>query len=140
MAYSLNDVYRPLRVVMRLNGVVIGLGLGLLLLVTPGDWWLAWGLHTGGAIWMGRLAGALLVALGVTLLLAAQERIISGPVMAGMALANGLAAIVLLMAYLQQELVGLNWLGRIGLIIIFAFCLVGAVFPLRYVWAEYQRP
>jgi hypothetical protein len=140
VAYSLNDVYRPLRAVMRVDGVVLGLGLGLVLLVMPRAWWSEWGLYGGGSIWMGRLAGALLVAFGFTLILAAQERIVSGPVMAGMALANGLMAVVLLVAYVQQDLAGLNWFGRVMLVMIFVLCLAGAVLPLRYVWAEYQRP
>lgn len=137
MAYSLNDVYRFLRMVMRLNGITVGFGLGLLLLITSRDDLAAWGVYGGDTIWPVRMAGSLLAALGVMLLLAAQERIVSGPSMVAMSLANALVAVVLLMAYLQQELAALNPLGQALLIAIFLMCLIGAVFPLRYVRAEY---
>lgn len=137
MAYSLNDVYRFLRIVMRLNGATVGLGLGLLLLAAAKGDLAAWGVFSGGPIWPVRMAGGLLAALGVTLLLAAQERIVSGPSMVGMSLANALLAGVLLLAYLQQEFVMLNLSGRLLLVGIFVMCLIGAIFPLRYVRAEY---
>jgi len=35
MAYSFSDLYRPLRISMRVNGVVVGLVCGLLLLWGP---------------------------------------------------------------------------------------------------------
>lgn len=137
MAYSLNDVYRFLRVVMRLNGLTVGFGLGLLLLVPSQSTLAAWGVFTGDTVWPLRMAGGLLVALGTMLLLAAQERIVSGPSMVGMILANALVAGVLLLAYLQQELAALTVLGRLALIAVFVLCLIGAIFPLRYVRAEY---
>lgn len=137
MAYSLNDVYRYLRMVMRLNSLTVGFGLGLLFLAPSQGTLAEWGVFAGGAIWPLRLAGGLLVALGVLLLLAAQERIVSGPSMVGMSLANAVVAGVLLLAYLHQELAALSVLGRLVLVAVFVMCLIGAIFPLRYVRAEY---
>lgn len=137
MAYSLNDVYQFLRMVMRLNSLTVGFGLGLLLLVSSQDALAAWGVFAGGAIWPLRMAGGLLVALGAMLLLAAQERIVSGPSMVGMSLANAIVAGVLLLAYLRQELAALTALGQLALVAVFVMCLIGAIFPLRYVRAEY---
>lgn len=136
MAYSLNDLYHGLRLIMRINGLAIGLALGGSLLLFPHAVLTAAGLPPDAALWPGRLAGALLLALGLNLLLAAQERIVSTAAMVGMIVANGLAAIVLLLAYFNQEFDALDLLGQIGLVLVFAICLVSAVAPLRYLRAE----
>ena len=138
LAYSLNDVYRFLRVVMRIDGVVVGLGLGLLLTVSPQSALAEWGVHTAGPVWPVRMAGGLLLTLGVLLLLSAQERIVGGPSMVAMSLGNSVVALVLLAAYLQHELAMLNLFGQLLLIAVFVTCLIGAVFPLHYVRAEYR--
>ena len=140
MAYSLNDVYRYLRIVMRINGVVVGLGLGTLLAFAPKNALAAWGVYAAGPVWPVRLAGGLLITLGVLLLLSAQERIVGGPSMAAMSLGNGVLALVLLVAYLQQDLAMLSLFGRLLLIAVFVLCLVGAIFPLQYLRAEYRSP
>lgn len=140
LAYSLNDAYRYLRVVMRIDGFTVGMGLGLLLSTAPRTALAAWGVYGAGPVWPVRLAGGLLVVMGVMLLLAAQERIVGGPSMVAMSLANGVVALVLLVAYLQQELAMLNLFGRVLLIVVFVICLLGAVFPLHYVRAEYRTP
>ena len=137
LAYSLNDIFRPLRTVMRVDALLVGFGVGALLLVTPKALLAASGLYDGDSpVWFGRLAGALLVTLGLHLWMAAQERIVSTPSMITMALANGLMAVVLLTAYLQQELAALSLLGRIVLVLVFLVCLVSAISPLRYLRAE----
>lgn len=138
MAYSLNDVYRYLRMVMRFNGVIVGLGLGSLLAFAPKGALDAWGIFEAGPVWPVRLAGGLLITLGVMLLLAAGERIVNGPSMAAMCLGNGFVALVLLIAYLQQDLASLNLFGRVLLIIVFVACLFGAFFPVQYLRAEYR--
>jgi hypothetical protein len=46
-------------------------------------------------------------------------------------------AIVLLIAYLQQELAALTLIGQLVLVAIFLLCLIGAVFPLRYLRIDY---
>lgn len=51
---------------------------------------------------------------------------------------NGLLAIVLLLAYLQQDLANLTPVGLGVLLVIFVIALVGAVVPLRYLRAEYR--
>lgn len=137
MAYSLNDLYRGLRIVMRANGLIIGLGLGGMLLIVPRTVLTAAGLAPDSALWPGRLAGALLVAMGLNLLIAAQERIVSTAAMVGMFAANGLMALVLLLAYFNQEFGGLDTLGRVGLVLIFIICLISAVAPLRYLRTDY---
>ncbi len=137
MAYSLNDVYRFLRMVMRLNGITVGFGLGLLLLISSRDDLAAWGVYSGDTIWPVRMAGSLLAALGVMLLLAAQERIVSGPSMVAMSLANALsggrAADGLSAARTgRTQPVGAGVAHRH-----LPHVPDRAVFPLRYVRAEY---
>lgn len=136
MAYSLNDLYASLRVVMRLNGFLLGLLLGLLLLIFPHGWFTAWGIYDAGPVWPHRLVGALLIALGVILLLAAQERMVSSAVMLGMTIANGLMALVLLIAYMQGEFAALQLSGRIFLVAIVLLCLISAIAPLRFLRSD----
>jgi hypothetical protein len=137
LAYSLNDLYHGLRLIMRANGLLIGLILGGAMLVFPRTTLSAAGLAPDAALWPGRMAGALLVALGLNLLIAAQERIVHSASMVMMVVANGLVAVVLLLAYLNQEFGALGRLGQIGLVLVFAICLVSAVVPLRYLRTDY---
>jgi hypothetical protein len=137
VAYSLNDLYRPLRTVMRVDGLLLGLGFGGLLLLAPA-WLLAlWGDAATGALWPARMAGGLFVALGVLLILGAQERIVSSAIMLCMVVANAATALVLLWAYLQQEFAGIGWAGQALLVLVFLLCLVSAVLPLRFLRADY---
>ncbi len=57
MAYSLNDLYSGLRSVMRMNGLVVGLGMGVLLLFFPRGVLSTAGLTTGEALWPYRMIG-----------------------------------------------------------------------------------
>ncbi|CAN5849377.1 hypothetical protein BH10CHL1_BH10CHL1_09370 [soil metagenome] len=138
MAYTLTDQFRALRMTMRLNGLVIGLALGLLCLLSPKTSLSAWGLYTSGALWPLRATGAVLLALGLLYVLAASQDTISMPLLLSMVIVNSLLAIVLLFAYLQQELAGLTLIGQLLLIAIFLLCLIGAVVPLRYFRLEYR--
>ena len=115
MAYSLNDLYGGLRFVMRVNGAVLGLGLGPVLLIWPGR--VAATAEPGSdvVLWPLRLAGGLLLTYGVMLLLAAQERVIGSAGKVGMMVGNAVVALVLLVGYLQGEFGGLRLLGQIGL-------------------------
>jgi hypothetical protein len=140
LAYSLNDVYRYLRVVMRVDAVVVGLGLGMLLTFFPRTSLADWGIYAAGPVWPVRLAGGLLLTFGVLLLLSAQERVIPGSSLAAMTMGNGILALVLLVAYLQDELAFLSVFGRLLLIVVFVVCLIGTLFPLQYIRAEYQAP
>lgn len=139
MAYSLGDFYRPLRLTLRINGLLLGFGIGGLLLIFPrlllpnGD-----PLVASGPIWLVRCAGALLIALGCLFLLASTEEIISRPILITATVAHGLVALILLVSYVQREFGGLGVVGSVVLVITFLLCLVGAVMPLRYVRTEFQ--
>src|SRR5690349_19271891 len=112
MAYTLTDQFRPLRIVMRLNGAVIGLALGLALLLVPKANLAAWGLYVGGALWPFRASGSLLFALGLLFILGANQEVMSLALLLSMVVGNSLLALVLLLAYLQHELAGLTRLGQ----------------------------
>ena len=138
MAYSLGDPFRPLRLVLRLNGTVLGLFSGGGLILSRQSSLVQLGILQSEVGWPLRLAGAALIALGVFFILAANERTIELSVLLSMATAHLLFALVLLNGYLRDEFAGLNLLGEFLLIAIFVLCLVGAVAPLRYFQAEYQ--
>ena len=138
MADSFRDVYRPLRLLLRVNGLLIGCLWGAVLLLAPAQRLMRWGLLAGDPGWTTRLAGALLIVVGVYFLLAANETTLDVPVLITSLLAHGLIAIVLLVAYLQRDLAGLNWLGQLLLIGVVLLCLAGALLPLRYLRAEYR--
>ena len=137
MAYSLNDLYGGLRSVMRVNGLVVGVGAGLLLLLFPRGVMDVAGLSTGEAVWPYRLIGSLLLALGAMLLISAQDRVVSTASMVAMIIANALMAIVLLVGYMQGEFGGLGLFGQIGLVLIFLICLISAIVPVRYLRTDY---
>jgi hypothetical protein len=137
LAYSLNDLYRGLRTMMRVDGLVIGVGVGVLLLLFPRGLLSAAGLYAGEALWPHRLAGSLLIAFGLMLLLAAQDRIVSTASMVVMLVANALIAMVLMLSYLQGEFAGLGIIGQIILVLIFLLCLISAVVPIRYLRTDY---
>jgi hypothetical protein len=139
MAYTLSDHYRPLRIALRINGSIVGVATGLALLTLSQETLLTWGLYQAGPLWPLRLAGAALLALGLLFLLIAGQRGIGLPFLATVTLANTLVALVLLLAYFQQEFAGLTLLGRLLLILIFALCLVGALAPLPYLRAEFRH-
>ena len=136
MAYTLSDPFRPLRTVLRICGVTMLLA-GLLLLLLPGDRLTAW-LALTAPLWPARLAGAGLLTLGIYYLLTAGERAVGLPALVTCSLGNGLPAVVIVAAYLQQDMAALGWPARIALIAFFAIFLTGAVTPLRYLRAEYQ--
>ena len=137
MAYSLNDLYSGLRTVMRLDGIVVGGGGGVLLLLGSRALLADLGIFAGDVFWPVRLAGALLLALGVGLVLASQPRIVSTTSMVTMILANGLTALVVIRGYFAGEFAALNLLGQIGLVLVFVVCLLGATVPLRYLRTDY---
>lgn len=122
---------------MRVNGLVVGGGAGLLLLLFPRGLMSAAGLEAGEALWPYRVAGSLLLALGVLFLLSAQERVVNTASIIAMLIANGAMSIVLVMAYLQGEFAGLGLLGQIGLVFIFLICLISAIVSVRYLRTDY---
>ncbi len=138
MAYSFTDIYRPLRTLLRVNGLLVGCGLGIMFLLAPASALTRWGLIAQDPGWSTRLAGALLVSLGVYFLLAAGQSMIDMPALVTCLISHSLIALVLLMGYLQRDLAGLAWGGRIVLVLVFVLCLIGALLPLRYLRAEYR--
>jgi hypothetical protein len=137
LAYSLNDLYRPLRLVLRANGLLLGLGGGALLIFWPAVLMRLGLLPAEGPLWSVRLAGALLWTVGGHFLLAARERMVSTIAMITLFLANGSIAIVLMLSYLRGEFAGLGPLGQALLVLLFIFCLVCALVPLRFLRTDY---
>ena len=88
MAYSFSDLYRPLRISMRVNGVVVGLVCGLLLLWGPKGIMDFLRISENEPMWPIRLAGAALIGLGVFLIMASGERIIHPPMLISVLCAN----------------------------------------------------
>ena len=138
MAYSFRDIYRPLRLLLRFNGALLGGLCGLLLLFAPVSRLARWGVVTADPGWTSRLAGALLIALGVYFVLAAGRTTLDTTVLITSLIAHSLIALVVLSAYLQRDLADLIWPGRITLAGIVILCLAGALLPLRYLRAEYR--
>lgn len=138
MAYSLGDPYRPLRIVLRLNGLLIGWAFGLVLFFFPLTIMTNAGLYNGGAIWPARLAGAALIAVGLFFILGAQARAFDLATLITCTLFHTLCALTLLLGYLQGELRALALGGQLLLLLLFVLCLVGALAPVRYFRAEYQ--
>ncbi len=133
MAYTLGDPFRGLRLMLRINGVLVGIVLGLLLLAAPRTWLLAWGIYTGDVIWPLRFAGTSQIALGAFFFLMATQDYLSKAILFTIILTNSILALVLLTAYLQQELAGLSAVGQVLMVLVFLLYLLGAVIPLRYV-------
>jgi hypothetical protein len=139
MAYSLADPYRPMRLVLRINGAVLGLLLGAYLLIAPARWLTGLGLLAADSSALGwRVAGVALLAFGLFLVLAAGVRDLDLFVLLPCLIFHALVAIVLLLAYLSGELARLGTAAGVGLVIVFVLCLVGALVPLRYFSAEYR--
>lgn len=133
MAYTLGDPFRPLRIILRVNGILLGLLLGALFLLLPDSLLIRWGLAVNGMLWSLRLAGASQIALGCFLLIASGQHYMNRVLLFTATLTHVLWVLTLLSAYLQQELAKLLVAGRAFLILAFLLCLIGAVAPLRYV-------
>lgn len=138
MAYSLGDPYRSLRLLLRFNGVTIGLLLGSLFLLMPASRLETVGIASGGNPFALRVAGVALVACGLFLILGAQPHDIDLPVIVPSLVFHALFAIVILVAYLSRRLDGLGLAGQGLLLFVFLLCLGGALTPLRYFRAEYR--
>ncbi len=139
MAYSLADPYRPLRLLLRINGALLGLLLGSFLLLAPARRLAALGLPGADAGPLGwRVAGVALLSFGLFLVLAAGVRDLDLFVLLPCIIFHALLALVLLLAYLGGQLAGLRVSGSVGLVVLFVLCLVGALLPLRYFSAEFR--
>ena len=133
MAYTLGDPFRSLRLLLRTNGVLVGLILGVGLLAAPRTWLLSWGIYESGPLWPLRLAGASQLGLGLFFFLMASQDYLSRLMLVSTVIANSVLALVLLAAYLQEELTALSTVGQLLFVLIFLLYLLGAVIPLRYV-------
>jgi hypothetical protein len=138
MAYSFNDHYRPLRIILRLSGMVVGVGLGTFLLISPAHLLAEWGLAPDGPAWPARLAGASLLGLGVGLLAAAREPHLHPASLITVVFSNALIALVLFVSYLQQELARLVLPGRLLLVFVFSICLISVIVPIPYFRGEHR--
>jgi hypothetical protein len=137
MAYTLSDPFRPLRFVLRLCGST-SLLTGLLFLLLPSAYIADILLPGAGPLWPLRLAGAGLFSLGLFYLLAASERAIRLPTMIACTVGNGMPALLVVVAYLQQEMATFSIPAQALMLAIFVVWLIGAVAPLRYLRAEYR--
>jgi hypothetical protein len=138
MAYSLADPYRPLRLVMRVNGVLIGLALGALLLLASPGLLARIGLHLSGSLLEARLSGAALLGVGLFLLGNSSVREIDMAQLVPCVVFHALLALVLILAWFRGDLAALGLTGQIALLILFGLCLVGTLAPVRYFGAEYR--
>ncbi len=133
MAYTLGDPFRPLRLILRINGILLGLLLGIALLTVSGTLLIQWQLAVTGVLWSVRLLGAGQVALGCFLLIAAGQNYLDRMLLFTATLTHTLWAITLFVAYFQGELMLSGLWGQVGFVLLFLLCLCGAVVPLRYV-------
>lgn len=131
MAYTFVDHYRPIRAMLRVNALVVGVGLGLVLLIHPVDLFIALGFGVGSPL-LSRLAGSALLGLGMGQLLAAAEADLRAGTLVAAILSNGLLAASLFVAYLSGDLAGLTPWGYLLLLLLIAVCLLTAVLPIPY--------
>ena len=132
MAYTFTDHYRAPRLLLRVNAVLIGLGLGLLLLIYPRDLLVAAGITLGSA-WTARIGGSALIGLGIGLLSAAAESDLQPASLLVATISNGAISISLLVAYFEGDMDALHPLGAAGLLVIFVVCLLTAVLSAPYI-------
>jgi len=131
MAYTFVDHYRPIRAMLRVDALFVGVGLGLVLLLHPVALLNGLGFETGSPL-TSRLAGSALVGLGLGQLLAAAEADLRAGTLVAAILSNGLLAASLFIAYLSGDLAGLTPWGYLVLLLLFGVCLLSAVLPIPY--------
>ena len=137
MAYTFTDHYRPARLCLRVNAILIGLGLGLLLLVYPRELFVAAGVTLGSA-WTARIGGGALIGLGIGLLAASMERDLHPAWLLAAIVGNGAIAISLLIAYFEGEMATLHPIGHLrGLLADGG--VVGATYPQQG-WPDVAPP
>ncbi len=138
MAYSFRDYYRPLRLLLRIDGALAVGGGPLLLILPPGVFNNLTAVGGELLLWPLRLVGALLTALGLLLLAAANARLIERSLLVALVVGSLLSALVLLMAYLSGSLTNGSIVHQAVLVAIFALLLISAVVPLRYFRVDYR--
>ena len=138
MAYTFNDHYRVARLLLRVNAVLVGLGLGLLLLIYPYDLLVATGI-TPGSAWTARIGGGALIGLGIGLLSASTESDLQPAALLAATISNGAISLSLLVAYFEGDMEALHPLGGAGLLVIFIICLLTAVLSAPYIRRKTRR-
>ena len=131
MAYTFTDHYRVARLLLRVNAVTIGLGLGLLLLIYPRDLLQAAGITLGSA-WAARIGGSALIGLGIGLLSAAAQAELRPAVLLAALVSNGAISISLLIAYFEGDMDALHPVGAGALLVVFIICLLTAVLSIPF--------
>lgn len=132
MAYTFTDHYRWARLCLRIHGMLIGIGLGLLLLVHPRDLLVSAGVAVGSE-WTARVGGGALIGLGIGLLSASMERDLHPASLLGATISSSAISVSLLAAYLGGEMEGLHPVGAAGLLVIFVVCTLTAVLSAPFV-------
>lgn len=123
MAYTFTDHYRAARLCLRVDAVLIGLGLGLLLLAYPRDLFAEAGITLGSA-WTARVGGGALIGLGIGLLAASMESDLHPAWLLAAVAGNGAISISLLIAYFEGEMAALHPVGAGVLLIVFVVCIL----------------
>ena len=132
MAYTFTDHYRVARLLLRVNALLIGLGLGILLLIYPREQLAAAGITLGSA-WIARIGGSALIGLGIGLLSAAAQPDLQPASLLAATISNAAILVSLLAAYFEGEMEGLHPWGAAGLMAIFFVCLLTAVLSAPYI-------
>lgn len=123
MAYTFTDHYRAARLCLRVDAVLIGLGLGLLLLAYPRDLFADAGITLGSA-WTARVGGGALIGLGIGLLAASMESDLHPAWLLAAVAGNGAISISLLIAYFEGEMAELHPIGAGVLVVVFMVCIL----------------
>ncbi len=132
MAYSLNDPYRGLRLVLRIDASLVGLVLGGSLLFAPQFLHTLWTNSEMNSFWMWRLGGAGLVAMGLSFLELSTRPAISPSSAFSVMLANGVLGVVLFQAYVSGAVNPPQIWGRLTLLALFLCNLTCVILPWAY--------
>lgn len=132
MAYTFTDHFRAARLCLRVNAVLIGLGLGILLLIYPRDLFMTAGITLGSA-WTARIGGGALIGLGIGQLAASMEGELRQTSLLAAIVSNGAIAISLLLSYFEGEMTGLHPVGAGILVGIFVICLLTVVLSAPHI-------
>lgn len=133
MAYTFTDHYRAVRIILRIDGLVVGVGLGTLLLIYPTQLFTALGFAVSTISWPARIGGSSLLGLGIGLIVASSEPELRVASLLAATFSNGLIALSLFIAYFQGEFAGLSPWGVLILLFVFVICLLTTVLPIPYV-------
>lgn len=132
MAYSLNDPYRGLRVALRVDGCLVGFAWGGLLLAAPQLLQALWTDAETVSLWVWRLGGAGLMAMGLVFLELSWRTTISRLSTLAVILVNGMLGGVLFQAYVSGAIVPPQIWGKLLLLGLFLCNLICVVLPWAY--------